>query len=236
MTDTTPRDPSPSQPGPPKVLWAIGGVIVVAVIVVVAVLLTRDDDGDDVADTDTTTSTTEATTTTTEATTTTTPDASATTMPDEVDVDLSGAATTPVSVPPPGTPTAQLTNVRVGTHQGYVRTVFEFDGELPGYDIGFVDGPMREDGSGDEVPVEGTRTISVRMTPASAVVLGADSFTRTYDGPDRFTSEGGAVTEVVEVGDFEAQMTWAIGTTEGQPFKVSSLSNPTRLIIDVINV
>ena len=235
MTDTRSSDPSARPPAAPRALWAIGAVIVIAIVVIVVVLVTRGDDSDDTADDTTTTTTTASTTTTTEATTTTEQDASATTMPDEVDVDLSGAATTPVIAPPVATSTAPLTNVRVGTHQGYVRTVFEFEGELPGYEVAYAEGPLIEDGSGEEVVVEGSRAISVRMAPASAVSLG-ETVTRSYDGPDRFSSEGGAVTEVVEVSDFEAQMTWAIGTTEGQPFKVTTLSNPTRLIIDVVNV
>lgn len=237
MTDTVRRDPSHRPPGTSRALWAIGAVIVVAIIVIVVVLLTRGDDEDSTSTTSTTTptsATSSSTSTTSEPTTS--EDASATTMPDEVDVDLSGAATTPVSVPAVATSTSQLTNVRVGTHQGYIRTVFEFDGDLPGYDVGYVDGPLAEDGSGEPVAVAGERILSVRMFPASAVRFEGDSFVMTYDGPGRITSQGGAVVEVVEVSDFESQMVWAIGTTEGQPFKVTSLSNPTRLIIDVINV
>ena len=112
----------------------------------------------------------------------------------------------------------------------------EFDGDLPGYDVGYLDGPPREDGSGEEVAVEGDRILSVRMTPASGVVLGPDSVTETYTGPDRITAaSGGVVTEVVQLGDFEAQLTWAIGTIGGQRFKVTTLSDPTRLVVDVVN-
>jgi hypothetical protein len=239
---TNDPDPAPGSTagGTPRAMWWVGGVLVLVIIgLVVALVVRNGEDGDDVADRDAVTgstepSTTSTSTTTTEATTTS-EDASATTGPNEPPADLSNAATTPVSVPAPPIETAQLTAVRVGTHEGYVRVVFEFTGELPGYDIGYVDGPVREDGSGDEVAVEGERVLSVRMTPASGVVLGGESFTRTYTGPDRIAGGGGAVTEVVEVSDFESQMTWAIGTTGGQRFAVSDLSSPTRLVIDVVN-
>jgi hypothetical protein len=233
MSDASVPSPS-SAPGPRRALWVTSAVLVVVVAVLVGVLLVRggDDNDDEAADT-TTASTTISSTTT--STSTTTPDAAVTTGPNEPPADLSFAATTPVSVPPSGAPTAQLTAVRVGTHQGYIRIAFEFDGAVPGYDVGYLDGPLLEDGSGAEVPIEGERILSVRMTPASAVRMEGEGFTRTYTGPDRLTSSGGAVTEVVEAGDFEAQMTWGIGTTAGQRFAVSTLESPSRLIVDVVN-
>lgn len=221
-------------------LWVVGALLLVAVVAIVVAVIAGGDD-DNVRDTadqvaTSTVSSDTSTSSTADSTTTSSPDAAVTTAPNTPPADLSGAATTRVSVPYPDTPTAQLTMVRVGVHQGYVRTTFEFTGDLPGYDIGYLDGPPREDGSGDEVAVEGGRILSVRMSPASGVILGSDSFTQTYTGPDRITAaSGGAVTEVVQLGDFESQSTWAIGTTEGQRFKVTTLSGPTRLVVDVVN-
>jgi len=235
MSDPQASSPTTS-PGSRRALWITTGVLVVVVAVLVGVVLVRGgDDGDDEAADTTTASTTTSSSSSTTPTSTTTPDAAVTTGPNEPPADLSGAATTPVSVPASGAPTAQLTAVRVGTHQGYIRIAFEFDGEVPGYDIGYLDGPLYEDGSGAEVPISGEKVLSVRMTPASAIRMEGETFTRTYTGPDRLTSSGGAVTEVVEAGDFESQMTWGIGTTGGQSFKVTTLTEPTRLIIDVVN-
>ena len=239
----TPTDTAPTGGGPipgRRALWAVGGLIVVAVVAVVVALVVNASDDTETAESTTSSSTTVPSTTTTStstgASTTSSPDVAETTGPNEPPADLSGADTTRVSVPSPSTPAAQLTAVRVGVHQGYVRTAFEFTGDLPGYDIGYLDGPPLQDGSGEEVAVEGGRVLSVRMAPASGVILGSDVVTETYTGPDRITAtSGGAVTEAVLLGDFESQLTWAIGTTGGQRFKVSTLSAPTRLVVDVVN-
>ena len=184
-------------------------------------------DSDDAGDGDGTTSSTSSSTSSTSSTSTT--DGTSPSTPGGLD----GASTTPVSVPYPQIETAQLTDVTVGTHEGYDRVVFTFDGELPGYDIGYLDGPVTQDGSGDPVEVGGTHAISVRMSPASGALLDGESFEMTYDGPDRIEGPGNPVVEVVRAGDFEAQLTWAIGVDGEQPFKVSTLSAPTRIVVDV---
>lgn len=146
---------------------------------------------------------------------------------------LQGASTSAVSVPMPQVDTAKLVAVRIGSHDGYDRVVFELEGELPGYDIGYLEGPVIQDGSGDPVEVAGDAVLSVRLAPASGVVIGVDEVTQTYVGPDRITGDRDPVTEVVRTGDFEAQSSWAIGVTAEQPFAVSTLSSPTRIIVDV---
>ena len=238
-TDTAPTGAGPTDGAPTpgrRALWVVGGLIVVAVVAVVVALVVNASDDTETAESTTSSSTTVPSTTSTGATTNSSPDAAETTGPNEPPADLSGADTTRVSVPSPSTPAAQLTAVRVGVHQGYVRTAFEFTGDLPGYDIGYLDGPPLQDGSGEEVAVAGGRVLSVRIAPASGVILGPDVVTETYTGPDRITAaSGGAVTEAVLLGDFESQLTWAIGTTGGQRFKVSTLSAPTRLVVDVVN-
>lgn len=186
--------------------------------------------GSDDAANDTTTSSTTSTTST--STTSTTEDtAPAATTPDG---GLEGAALTQVSVPYAEIETAQLTDVTVGAHEGYDRVVFTFDGELPGYDIGYVDGPVTQDGSGDPVEVGGTNAISVRMSPASGALLTGENVEMTYTGPDRVEGPGQSVVDVVRAGDFEAQLTWAIGVDGEQPFKVSTLTGPTRIVVDVV--
>ncbi len=142
---------------------------------------------------------------------------------------------TPVSVPAPATgDTALLSEVRAAGQEGFDRVVFEFAAGLPGYKVGYVERPVRQDGSGDEVQVAGQAVLEVRMSPASGAEVSASGVRTTYTGPDRLRPRGGSVvTEVVRVGDFEAQLTWAVGASARSPFKVTTLASPSRLVIDV---
>lgn len=73
------------------------------------------------------------------------------------------------------------------------------------------------------------------MEPASGFDLNVPEGEVVYDGPRRLSGEdAGAVTvrEVVRTGDFEAVLTWAIGTNGRTPFRVTTLDAPSRLVID----
>jgi len=151
---------------------------------------------------------------------------------------LVDADTSPVSVPAPSgaEEPARLVGVRVSGQDGYDRVVFELEGDLPGYDIGYLDGPLYEDGSGDVVEVVGGEVLSVRMTPASGVAVTADGVEEFYNGERRITGDGEPVLEVVRAGDFEAQLTWGIVVDAQRPFQVSRLEAPNRLVVDVANL
>lgn len=130
---------------------------------------------------------------------------------------------------------AVLSEVRVATHDGYDRVVFEFgSGDRPRVIVRYEDEPA-EPGSGQPVDVEGATSLHVIAQMATDV--GADLYAPgepPYDGPERI--EGDAtevVTEVVSLGDFEANMEWAIGVTEEQPFRAEVLTDPLRLVVDV---
>jgi hypothetical protein len=200
-------------------------------VVLVAVLLGSGacgDDGDGDGAT-TTTTTTEATTTEAPGSTTTTTGEEGTTAP----APTFDGSLEPVTAEPDGTGTAQLVAVRVGEQEGFTRFVLEFDGETrPGHDVRWVDGPVTEDGSGDPVALEGGAFLQVIVQPATGFDLEAG--VPTYEGPTRLAGpEGGALTEAVRTGDFEAVLTWVLGAEERVPFRVSALGSPSRLVIDL---
>ena len=148
---------------------------------------------------------------------------------------LEGADTVPVEESSPSSDTALLTRVEIGSHESYDRVVFEFRDDLPGYRVEYVDGPLSEDGSGNPVEIDGTAFLVVRMEPASGFDLSVPEGELVYTGPRRLSGEdAGAATvrEVVRTGDFEAVLTWAIGTNGVTPFVVSTLESPSRLVID----
>ena len=111
---------------------------------------------------------------------------------------------------------------------------FRFRGGLPGYDVRYADGPVRQDGSGDVVDVKGTHVLLVRMENAiDTLASGGPSLADAPEAVRSPAGEVGPVADVVRVGGFEGVLTWAIGLTGRVPFRVRTARNPQRLIIDV---
>ncbi len=149
---------------------------------------------------------------------------------------LPGASTAPVSTPEgvngPGL-TALLRDVRTGRHEGYERVVFEFANDrVPGYSVQYVEWPVIADPSGDEVSVTGDAILSVRLSWASGYDLTGD-LGQVYTGSQRLSVGYPAIQQVVETGDFEAVLNWAIGVRTRPAFKVTTLTNPARVLIDI---
>jgi hypothetical protein len=121
-----------------------------------------------------------------------------------------------------------LTDVRAGRHTGFDRIVFEFSGDVPEHRVRYVD-QLVQDGSGKPVSVAGAADLEVVFHGANAH---EDDGTPTIS-PRRFSTGLPAVKEIAQIGDFEAVVTYGIGVDRKRPLKVSTLSNPSRLVIDV---
>jgi len=121
-----------------------------------------------------------------------------------------------------------LTDVRAGGHTGFDRVVFEFRGAVPEHRVRYVK-QLVQDGSGKPVSVAGTADLEVVFHGANAH---EDDGTPTVS-PRRFSTGLPAVKEIAQIGDFEAVVTYGIGVDSKRPIKVSTLSNPSRLVIDV---
>ena len=146
---------------------------------------------------------------------------------------LEGASTDRVVAAPVIEETALLTDVRSARQEGYDRVVFQFANGTPGYEVGYVERPIVADGSGDEVAVEGAAVLRVRMEPALDADLTQESAPRTYTGPNRFSPDTAVVAELVGTGGFEAVLTWAVGIDGERPFRVTTLADPPRIVIDI---
>jgi hypothetical protein len=124
-----------------------------------------------------------------------------------------------------------LTDVRAGRHTGFDRIVFEFSGAVPEHRVRYV-GQLVQDGSGKPVSVAGAADLEVVFHGANAH---EDDGTPTIS-PRRFSTGLPAVKEIAQIGDFEAVVTYGIGVDRKRPLKVSTLSNPSRLVIDVSTI
>ena len=151
---------------------------------------------------------------------------------------LEGADTKTVTAAARVPETALLERVAVGRHEGFDRVVWQFRNAVPGYRVEYVDAPLHEDGSGDEVDVAGNVFVLVTMQPASGFDLETGEGELVYDGPRRLAgSDAGTsvVREVVRTGDFEAMLTWGIGLDSRVDFRVRTLASPPRLVVDFRN-
>ena len=121
-----------------------------------------------------------------------------------------------------------LVDVRAGSHTGHDRLVFEFRGAVPEHRIQYVD-QLVEDGSGNPVSVAGAADLEVVFEGANAH---EENGSPTIS-PRRFLPGLPAVKEVAQIGDFEAVVSYGIGVDQRRPIEVLTLSNPSRLVIDI---
>ena len=131
-----------------------------------------------------------------------------------------------------------LSRVRAGAHRCFDRVTFEFQAESarsgPGYEVGYEEPPIREDGSGRRAEVGGRAFLVVRLAPARDVRMSGGRPERTYRGPEAMSPPGGRhIVEVRHVSSFEGTVKWAIGLNERRRFRVITLTSPERLVVDV---
>lgn len=126
-------------------------------------------------------------------------------------------------------PTATLVAVRTGSHDGFDRTVFEFDERVPGYHIAYIDRPVRKCGSGNTTQMAGDGWLEVRMSPANAHT---EEGRPTVAERERMPNLP-ALAELKLTCDFEAVTTWVLGVESPNRYQIHELNNPPRLVVDV---
>src|SRR6266516_4810808 len=114
----------------------------------------------------------------------------------------------------PGVPPAMLRAVETSSEPGYDRVVFVFAGDsAPGYRVEYAS----------------AQHVVVRFEPASA------HDERGNPAPvERDRALGlPAVREMKLVCDFEGQLEWVLGVAGASPYRVSELTGPTRVVVDM---
>jgi hypothetical protein len=123
-----------------------------------------------------------------------------------------------------------LADVRVGTHDGYDRIVFEFTDAIPPYSIDVATPPFSQDPSGLPMTVDGSYFWQVVLNGGTKMLPDGTS---SYDGATDFTPGYPKLAELVESGDFEAVSTWYIGMSGESCVRVLTLDGPPRLVVDI---
>lgn len=198
---------------------AVAGVIVV---VAALVLTACPDDGDPTVESGGTTTSTSTADTSTSSTGPTSTTAAPGSCPANTEKQIAAAVT----------PRANMTALRAAHQPGFDRIVFEFTGTAPGFEVEYVDKPLHEDGSGNEVPLRGQFALHVRMENASGYDF--EKGAASYTGPNRIRpADTTVVEELARTGDFEGVLSWAIGVKAKAGFRVRQLTDPPRLQIEV---
>ena len=131
---------------------------------------------------------------------------------------------------------ANIVDVRVGTHDGYDRVVFEFEAPpgqpaaIPEHRIREAELPLVETPAGTEMALAGEHFL--HLTLLGGTRLTAD-FEETYEGPLRFEPGFPQLRGLAEAGDFEATADWYIGLADEPCLRVVLLTDPARLVIDL---
>jgi hypothetical protein len=123
---------------------------------------------------------------------------------------------------------AQLASVRVAHHSeapGFDRIVFDFTGGVPSYDLSRQESAaFVKDPSGQPVTLAGNAGIKLVFRDADAQGIADQSPNLP------------AVRQIVQLGNFERVLSYGIGLSSSQCVRVLELSNPSRLVVDVMTV
>ncbi|WP_194836447.1 hypothetical protein [Nocardia sp. XZ_19_369] len=125
-----------------------------------------------------------------------------------------------------------VTGIRIGHQPGFDRVVYDLGGTgTPGWIVQYTDRAV-QDGSGKPIEVAGKSILEVQIL-GSAYPF--DSAETPYAGPDPATEPSApGIAGVYRTTVFEGTTQSFIGINGDRPgFAVTTLTNPTRLVIDV---
>lgn len=122
----------------------------------------------------------------------------------------------------------KVVGLRFAEHAHFDRVVIDVKGRRPGYTIRYTK-RLSYDGSGDRVPLKGRKKMSVTLTPAYAH---NDSGASVYDGPRLRQLHFPTLRGVAFTGDFEGHVTFGFTTDRRAPYRIFTLTNPSRVVVD----
>jgi hypothetical protein len=125
-----------------------------------------------------------------------------------------------------------VSDIRLGTHDGYDRIVFEYvaDG-TPYLDIVEATPPFVKDPSG--LPLEVAGDPIYQLTFTGATKYDTETGEQPYTGSTDFDPGYEQIAQFVEAGDFEATNNWYLGTHGSTCLRAYYLTDPARIVIDV---
>jgi hypothetical protein len=132
--------------------------------------------------------------------------------------------------------TAAVLDTRTGQHECYDRLVFDFNGPVTGYSVGYTD-QVTAQGRGLPLNVAGGARLDVVLLANDRdVATGAQVY--PHAAGDHVANVAGyrALRDVVYGGSFEGHTTFGVGVRARLPFRVVALTGPgthSRIVVDV---
>jgi hypothetical protein len=128
-------------------------------------------------------------------------------------------------------PIPVVTAVRTGTNQGFDRLTVELgEGEgMPGYHLEYIDRPLHQCGSGNQIFPVGDGWLELRLEPAQAHT---DEGRPTLSGRE-IAAQQRLMRRIYLTCDFEGLVTLVVAVTSPNEFRVTTLSAPRRIVVDV---
>jgi hypothetical protein len=122
---------------------------------------------------------------------------------------------------------ANIDDVRTGSHAGYDRLTIQFNNGNPASTAVTPQSgtAFTQGGSGQSVTLLGQSGILVSINTADAHTA--------YSGPTDFKTGYPVMVEVRQVEDFEGHVRYGIGLSNNACYRAFYLANPVRLVIDV---
>lgn len=142
---------------------------------------------------------------------------------------LGDADTTRKTLRPEAPAQLVVSNVRVGSHAGFDRVIFDLSGAGdPGWFMDYTDNPVQQ-GSGKPISHHGDVALNVNIDGTTY------PFELGMDDPQIGTVQGaGSVAEVISAGTFEGRSQFIISLDSQLPYSVEVLEDPSRVVIDIL--
>lgn len=124
----------------------------------------------------------------------------------------------------------EVTGIRVAHHRRFDRVVIDLSGAAPGFAVRYVR-RLHADPSDKVVNLLGPASLRIVLNPANGhdVDTGAPTLTTAARTKWRLDQ----VRETAVIGDFEAVLSVGVGLVHKSQFRVLTLHNPTRIVVDV---
>ena len=120
--------------------------------------------------------------------------------------------------------------IRSGAHDGFDRVTIELESEgLPGYHAEYVDRPLHQCGSGNEVFPVGDAWLEIRLEPAQAHT---EQGAPTLPGRE-IDATADLLRRIYVTCDFEGVVSLVLALAAPNPFQVRTLRAPARIVVDV---